>query len=106
MKAKYRKNVILKIIESVEKKKKFPKTSLLEGMQMLVSAWDALSTQMVMNCFRKPGIFSESQKNAIVEDGDPFLELQDEIDGIRSVQLNLIEEDFDTTTLPMFMLML
>ena len=34
------------------------------------------------------------------------MELQDEIDGLRSVQLNLIEEDFDTTTLPMFMLML
>ena len=48
-KAKYRKNVAQKIIQSVEKKKTLPKISLLQGMQMLVSAWNALSTQMIVN---------------------------------------------------------
>ena len=33
LKAKYRKNVVQKIIQSVEKKKTFPKISLLQGMQ-------------------------------------------------------------------------
>ena len=33
-----------------------------------------------------------------MEDDDPFRELQDEIDDLRSVQPNLIEEDFYTTT--------
>ena len=37
----------------------------------------------------------ESQETAIAEDDDPFRELQDEIDNLRSVQPNLIEEDFD-----------
>ena len=37
-------------------------------MQMLVSAWDALSTQTMANCFRKPGISTESQETAIVEE--------------------------------------
>ena len=32
-----------------------------------------------------------------MEDDDPFRELQDEIDDLRSVQPNLIEEDFDAT---------
>ena len=36
LKAKYRKNVVRKIIQSVEKKKTLPKISLLQGMQMLV----------------------------------------------------------------------
>ena len=53
LKAKYRKNVVWKIIPSVEKKKTRLKISLLQGMQMLVSAWDALSTQTIVNCFRK-----------------------------------------------------
>ena len=44
MKAKYCKNVVRKIIQSVEKKKTLPKISLLQGMQMLVSTWDALLT--------------------------------------------------------------
>ena len=33
-----------------------------------------------------------------MEDGNPFRELQDEIDKLRSVQLDLIEEDFHATT--------
>ena len=51
-----------------------------------------------MNCFRKSGISTESQQTAIAEDDNPFRELQDEIDDLRSVQPNLIEEDFDATT--------
>ena len=66
-------------------------------MQMLVSPWDALSTQTIVNCFWKSGVSTESQETAIAEDDDPFRELQDEIDDLRSVQSNLIEEDFDTT---------
>ena len=65
---------------------------------MLVSAWDALSTQTIVNCFRKSGISTESQETVIAEDDDPFRELQDEIDDLRSVQPNLIEEEFDATT--------
>ena len=64
-------------------------------MEMLVSVWDALSTETIVNCFRKSGISTESQEIAITEDDDPFRELQDEIDKLRSVQPNLIEEDFD-----------
>ena len=52
----------------------------------------------IVNCFRKSGISSQSQETAIVEDGDSFWELQDEIDDLRSIEPNLIEEDFDVTT--------
>ena len=51
----------------------------------------------IVNCFRKSEIFTESQETAIVEDEDPFRELQDEIDDQHSVQRNLIKEDFDPT---------
>ena len=60
-------------IHSVEKKKNPPQISWLQGMQMLVSAWDALSTQTIMNCFRKSGISTESQETSIAEDDDPYL---------------------------------
>ena len=61
LKAKYRKNVVWEIIQSVEEKKTFPKISLLQGMQMLVSAWDAILTQTIVNCFRMSVISTESQ---------------------------------------------
>ena len=97
LKAKYHKNVVRKIIQSVEKKKSLPKISLLRGMQMLASAWYALSMQTIVNCFRKSGISTESLQTAMAKDDDPFRELQYKIDGLRSVQSNLTEEDFDAT---------
>ena len=72
MKAKQRKNVVRKIIQRVEKKKTLPKILLLLGMKMLASAWDALSTKTIVNCFRKSGISAESQETTIAEDDDPF----------------------------------
>ena len=65
---------------------------------MLVLAWYALLTQTIVNCFQKSGISTKSQVTAIAEDDDPFWELQDEIDDLRSVQPNLIKKDFDATT--------
>ena len=51
---------------------------------MLDSAWDALSTQTIVNCFRKSGISTESQETTIAEDDDPYRELQDEIEDLCS----------------------
>ena len=106
LKAKYCKNVDWKIIQSVEKKKTLPKISLLQGIQMLVSAWDALSTQTIVNCFRKSGISTKSQETTIVEDDDPFRELLDKIDDLRSAQPNLIKKTLMPLPLPMLMLKL
>ena len=77
-------NVVRKIIQSVEKKKPLPKISLLQGIQMLDSAWDALST--IVNGFRKSGIPTGSQENAIAEDDDPFPELEGKIEDLCSIQ--------------------
>ena len=106
LKAKYRKNVDWKIIQSVEKKKTLPKISLLQGMQMLVSAWDALSTRTIVNCFRKPRISTKSQETTIVEDDDPIRELQDKIDDLRSAQPNVIKKTLMPLPLQMLMLKL
>ena len=49
LKAQYRRNVVRKITQSVEKKKTLPKLSLLLGMQMLVAALDAVTTETLVN---------------------------------------------------------
>ena len=48
-------------------------------MQMLVSAWNALTTETIVNCFRKAGISAENQDAAIAEEDDAFKDLQDEM---------------------------
>ena len=99
LKVKYRTNVVGEIIRSLEKNKTLPKISLLHGMQMLVSAWNALTTETIVNCFRKAGIFGENQDTAIAEEDDPFKDLQDEIDALRTVQPDLIPEDINAASL-------
>ena len=70
MKSQYHKNVERKVILSVKKKESSPWISSLLGMQMLVAAWDAVTTKSV------------SQKAARAEDGDPFKKLKKEIERI------------------------
>ena len=76
LKAIYRKNIVRKIIQCVEGNKSLPKISLIQGMQMLVSAWDSVTTKTVVNFFRKSKISSESQNAAITEDDNPFKRLR------------------------------
>ena len=64
LKTKYRTNVVRKIIRSLEKNNTLPKISLLHGMQMLVSTWNALTTETIVNYFRKAGISAENQDAA------------------------------------------
>ena len=49
LKAQYRRNVVRKITQSVEKKKTLLKFSLLLGIQMLVAALDAVTTETLVN---------------------------------------------------------
>ena len=103
LKAQYRKNVIRRIIRSVEKKKTLPKVPFLPGMQMLVAAWDAVATKTVLNCFRKSTVPSESQKFVITKDDDPFKELEEEIENLRSIQPDLVSENMEQLPFPRLM---
>ena len=68
---------------------------MLLGMQMLVAAWDAVTTKTLVNCFRKSKISSKSQKTVITEDDDLFKELEEEIEFLHSVQPDLVSKNMD-----------
>ena len=48
LKTKYRKNMVRKIIRNLEKNKALPAISILNGMQMLVSAWNSVSIETLL----------------------------------------------------------
>ena len=85
LKAQFCKNVLRKIIRS-------------DNWQMLVAAWGAVMTKSVVKCFRKSKKLSESQKVLIVEDDNLFKELELETENLRSIQLDFISENMDTTS--------
>ena len=45
LKAKYRKNMVQRIIRSLEKNIALPVVSILKAMQMLASAWNTVTTE-------------------------------------------------------------
>ena len=85
LKAKYRNNMVRKIIRNLEKNKALPAILILNGIQMVVSAWNSVSIETIINCFCKAGISPANQEAAIAEEDDPFKDLQDEIDVLRNV---------------------
>ena len=68
---------------------------MLLGMQMLVAAWDAVTTKTLVNCFRKSKISSKSQKTVITEDDNLFKELEEETEFLHSVQPDLVSKNMD-----------
>ena len=56
-------------------KKTFPKTSILDAMQLLQFAWSKVSEATIKNCFRKVGISGKLAEEAINEQDDPFKDL-------------------------------
>ena len=99
LKVMYRKNMLRKIIRNLEKNKALPAISILNGMQKLVSPWNSVSIESIVNCFRNAGISPANQEAAITEEDDPFKDFQDEIDVLRNVQPELVPENVNASSL-------
>ena len=60
-------------------------------MKDLVSSWNAVSTETVVNCFKKAGISDSNQQMAEADD-DPFKSLAEELDCLREVDPSAVQE--------------
>ena len=98
LKAKYFKNMVQKIIRSLEKINALPENLILKAMQMLVSTCNAASSKTIVNCFCKAGISTINKETAIADEDDPFEDLQNEIDALRNIQPDLVPEDFNAAS--------
>ena len=65
LKAKYRKKNHSKADQSSGDEKTFPKTSILDAIQLLTSAWSEVSEATINNFFRKVGISEKLAEEAI-----------------------------------------
>ena len=71
---------IKKLIEAIEKKKPLPEFSIRDSMQMLDVAWGKVTTTTVVNCFENRGISNEKQSEALLDAGNSFKDLQEQLD--------------------------
>ena len=80
LKAHYKTMSIKKLIEAIEKKKPLAEFSILDAMQMLDVAWGKVTAKGAVNCFEKAGISKEKQSKTLLDAGDPFKGLQEQLD--------------------------
>lgn len=99
LKAKYRKKIIQRFIRAVDTKKALPKTSILNAMQLLTSAWNEVTEVTIKNCFKKVGISENSAEEAINEEDDPFKDLEEAINDFRERLPDDVPEDFNASVL-------
>ena len=56
LEAHYQKKVVHPCIKAVESNKLLPKISILQAMRHLVSSWNVVSKEAIVNCFKKSNI--------------------------------------------------
>ena len=61
---------------ALDKTKTLPKISILQAMKILVSSWEAVPTQTIVNYYRKAAITLKAQNSAITDVDDPFSDLK------------------------------
>ena len=99
LKAHYRKKVVRLCVKAVESNKPLTKISILQATKHLVSSWNAVSKETIVNCFKKSNISQSNQQAAVSVDGDPFKRLQEDLEklhelGNGAIQPNLSAESF------------
>ena len=75
LKVKYREKVIQSLIRAVDMKKLFPKTTMLDAIQLLTSTWSEVSEATIKNSFRKVRISEKSTEETINDEDDLFKDL-------------------------------
>ena len=61
------------MIDAIINEKSLPTILVIEAMEMLILAWDDVSTTPVQNCFKKASFFNEENDN---DPGDSFFYLK------------------------------
>ena len=88
-KAKYRSSLIFKMLRAVDSGLDIPSESMIDAMVMLNNAWNDVTPETIVNCFRKAGLSSYSQEQAVRDLDDPF---QQDSEDLESCILRLRQE--------------
>ena len=60
-------------------------------MKHLVSSWNAVSKETIVNCFNKFNISQSNQQAAVNDDDDPFKSLQEDLKKLHELDNDAIQ---------------
>ena len=88
----YRGRVVRRLCRALDKTKTLPKIYIPQTMKILLSSWEALSAQTIVNCFRKAGNTPEAQNAAITDADDPFSDLKESLQQLHDIDPDMVPE--------------
>ena len=80
-------------IKALDKNQPLPNFSIQQTVTTLVSSWNAVSPQVIVNCFSKAGISDSSQQVALADEDNPFKESIEEFDELREAHPDAVPEN-------------
>ncbi|XP_065662688.1 tigger transposable element-derived protein 4-like [Hydra vulgaris] len=93
LKAHYRHKIVRLCIKAVDNNESMPKISILQAMKDLVSSWNAVSKETVINCFKKAGISKTNKSIEEADDDHSFKFLTEELNHLRELDPRAVQED-------------
>ncbi|XP_065671797.1 tigger transposable element-derived protein 4-like [Hydra vulgaris] len=93
LKAHYRHKTVRLCIKAVDNNEPMPKISILQAMKDLVSSWNAVSKETVINCFKKAGISKTNKSIEEADDDHSFKFLTEELNRLRELDPRAVQED-------------
>ena len=61
-------------------------------MKILVSSWEAVTAQTIVNCFKKAGVTPEAPNAAIIDANDSFSDLTESLQQLNDIQPDMVPE--------------
>ena len=61
-------------------------------MKNLVSSWNAVSEEAIVNCFKKVNISHANQQTAVTDANDLFRSLEEELANLRKLYKNAVQD--------------
>ena len=52
-----------------------------------------MTPECITNCFRKAGISTQTQENAVNDEDDPFQDLQETLDELKQLEADLVPDE-------------
>ena len=75
----------------MESNKPLPKISILQAMKHLVSSWNVVSKETIVNYFKKSNKSQSNQQAAVNDDDDPFKSLQEDLEKLHELDNDAIQ---------------
>ena len=93
LKARYRRRIMRLCIKALDKNKSLPNISVIQAIKDLVSSWNSVAKETIINCFKKAGINKTRRQPAVTDTDDTFKPSTEDLSHLRQIDQNTVQKE-------------